>query len=85
MTISVEVPTKLAASLGPEASRISREALGLEALREGLWTESELAEFLGLSRLELDRFLKDRQIYVDYTWEEFERDNRSFWNSDPRT
>ncbi len=81
MTISVDVPSTLAANLGPEASRIFREGLGVAALREGFWTEAEVGEFLGLSRFELDQFLEDRQVYVDCTWEEFERDNRSFWRS----
>lgn len=36
MTVIVEIPEDLARRLGPEASRMSREALGLEAHRKGL-------------------------------------------------
>jgi predicted transcriptional regulator len=44
MTVTLEIPEELARRLGPEATRMSREALALEALRQGLWTEAELAK-----------------------------------------
>ena len=74
MTLTLEIPEELARHLGPEAARMSREALGLEALRQGLWTEAELGRFLGLSRMALDRFLKDHGIDLAYTWDDLERE-----------
>ena len=74
MTVTLEIPEELARQLGPEAARMSREALGLEAHRQGLWTEAELARFLGLSRMALDRFLKDHGIDLAYTWDDLERE-----------
>ena len=74
MTLTLQIPEELAERLGPEAQRLSREALALEALRQGLWTESELGRFLGLSRMALDRFLKDHGIELAYTWEDLERE-----------
>ena len=70
MTLTLEIPEELAQRLGPEAARLSREALGLEAHRQGLWTEAELGRFLGLSRFALDQFLKDHGVELAYTWED---------------
>lgn len=74
MTVTLEIPEELALRLGPQAARISREALGLEALRQGLWTEADLARFLGLSCIALDQFLKDRGVDLAYTWADLEHE-----------
>ena len=52
------------------------EALVLEAHRQGLCTEAELGQFLGLTRLSLDRFLKDHGIDLAYTWEDLEQERK---------
>jgi predicted HTH domain antitoxin len=74
MIVTLEIPEELAQRLGPEAERMSREALGLEAHRQGLWTEAELGRFLGLARIALDQFLKDRGVELDYSWDDLERE-----------
>jgi Uncharacterised protein family (UPF0175) len=74
VTLTLEIPEELAHRLGPEAARMSREALGLAALNQGLWTEAELGKFLGLSRLGLDQFLKDHGVELAYTWDDLERE-----------
>ena len=74
MTVTLEIPDELAQRLGPEATRMSREALALEAHRQGSWTEAELGTFLGLKRLALDQFLKDHGVEINYTWEDLERE-----------
>ena len=74
MTVTLEIPEELAQRLGPQTARMSREAIGLEAHRQGLWTEAELGRFLGLSRFALDQFLKDRGVEVAYCWEDVERE-----------
>lgn len=76
MTVTLEIPEELAQRLGPEALRMSCEALGLEAHRQGLWTEAELGRFLGLTRLALDRFLKDHGVDLAYTWDDLERERK---------
>ncbi len=53
---------------------MSREALGLQAHRQGLWTEAELGRFLGLTRIALDQFLKDRGVELAYCWDDLERE-----------
>jgi hypothetical protein len=74
MTVTLEIPEELAKRLGAQALRMSREALGLEAHRQGLWTEAELGRFLGLSRVALDQFLKDHGVELSYSWEDLERE-----------
>jgi hypothetical protein len=74
MTVTLEIPEELARRLGPRAVRMSREALALEAHRQGLWTEAELRQFLGLSRVALDQFLKDHGVELAYSWEDLERE-----------
>lgn len=74
MKVTLDIPEELALRLRPEAAQMSREALGLEALRQGLWTEPELGRFLGLSRFALDQFLKDHGVELPYTWEDLERE-----------
>ena len=74
MTVTLEIPEELAHRLGPQAARMSREALGLEAHRQGLWTEAELGRFLGLTRVALDQFLKDHGIELSYSWQDLERE-----------
>lgn len=76
MTVTLEIPEELARRLGPEAARMSREALGLEAVRQGLWTEAELGRFLELSRAGLDQFLKDHGVEIIYTWDDLERERK---------
>lgn len=76
VTVTVEIPEELAQRLGQQASRMSREALGLEAHRQGLWNEADLGRFLGLSRLEVDQFLKDHGVELEYTWDDLERDRQ---------
>jgi hypothetical protein len=74
MTVTLEIPEELAQRLGPQAVRMSREALGLEAHRQGLWTEAELGRFLGVTRVALDQFLKDHGVELSYSWEDLERE-----------
>lgn len=74
MTVLLEIPEELAQRLGDGAAQMSREALGLEAHRQGLWTAAELGSFLGLSRLALDQFLKDHGVELPYSWDDLERE-----------
>lgn len=77
MTVTVDIPRELAERLGPDAERMSREALALEAHRQGLWTEADVGRFLGLSRIARDQFLKDHGVELAYTWEDLELDRKA--------
>lgn len=75
MQFSVDIPDDLARRVmaaGGDVSRQVLEALALEALRAGRITEPELAQALGLGRLQLDGFLKAHGIYQEYTLQDFE-------------
>ena len=51
--------------------------VALEELRAGQITEPQLRRMLGLSRIQLDGFLKSHGIYQDYTLEDFEAERQA--------
>ncbi len=84
MIVTLEIPEELGQRLGAQAQQLSREALGLEAHRFGLWTEGELGQFLGKTRLALDLFLKEHGVELAYSWKDLERErvlNRGLANA----
>jgi hypothetical protein len=75
MQFTLDIPDDLARRViaaGGDVSRQAIEALALEELRAGRITEPELADALGLGRLQLDGFLKAHGVYQEYTLEDFE-------------
>jgi chromosome segregation and condensation protein ScpB len=69
MQITIEVPDELAERLlGNEHSPLSRqvlEVLAVEAYKADRLTSAEVGRILGLSRWEVDAFLKQHQAYLD--------------------
>ena len=54
------------------------EALATEAYREGKISHSQLRRLLGLqTRTDVDAFLKDRGVELEYTAEDLERDRET--------
>lgn len=77
MTITVEIPDELAHQIlreGQDPSRQVLEDIVLEAYRAHRLTEHELATVLGLDRYALDGFLKRRQIWLEYSMEDWDRE-----------
>src|SRR3954471_18819234 len=78
MTITVDVPEEVASYLSEQGQDVSRAALELillEAYREHKITTAQLRRLLGFeSRYELDGFLKRRQVWLDYTIEDLDRE-----------
>jgi uncharacterized protein YgbK (DUF1537 family) len=75
MQFTVDIPDDLARRViaaGGDVSRQALEALALEELRAGRMTEPELAQALGLGRLQLEGFLKAHGVYQEYTLQDFE-------------
>jgi predicted HTH domain antitoxin len=73
MKITVELPDDVAKHADP--GREALEALAIEGYRSGTLTHYQAGQLLGLSRFELDRFLKDRNIYEHaYDVEDLDRD-----------
>jgi hypothetical protein len=77
----LNLPDELSAALcsaGQELSRAALEAIALEAYRERRLTTAQLRRILGFeTRYELDGFLKQHEVWLDYTWEDLERDRET--------
>jgi hypothetical protein len=81
MEISITVPDDIARQLGrrwEDLPRRTLEALVAGAYREGVITGPQAQQLLGLdSRMELDAFLKEAGIFLDYTEEDLAADIRA--------
>jgi predicted HTH domain antitoxin len=76
MQITVELPDDIAQqlSVGQDLSRALLEGIVVEGCRTHRLSDHQAAELLGLSRYELDGFLKEHCVFLDYSLEEFERE-----------
>jgi len=78
MTITVEIPDEFASRIVPEGQEPARKALedmAVEAYRAHRLTGAQLRRLLGIpSRYELDGFLKERGVWLEYTVEDFRRE-----------
>jgi hypothetical protein len=76
MTVTVEIPDAVVASLLPEGVDPARKLLedaAAQAYRDGKIATKGLREALGLEWFEVDPFLLKYQIY-DYTIEDYRKD-----------
>lgn len=78
MQITLELPGEIAQQLsqGQDLSRSALEALVAESCREHRLSDHQAAQILGLSRDQLDAFLKARGVFYDYTVEDPMTDRR---------
>ncbi len=77
MDVTVQIPDDIGSRLaatGTDLARRALESFALEELKSGHITEPELGRILGLSRLEIDGFLKSHGVFDDYTLEDFEKE-----------
>ena len=77
MQFTVELPDELAQHILPQGvdpSRTALEDMAVEAYRNRRLTDTQLAGLLGMTRLDLDGFLKRREVWLDYSVEDLERD-----------
>jgi predicted HTH domain antitoxin len=73
MQFTVELPDDLAAQLIPDGcdpSRAALEDIAIEAFRAKRLSEHQLATVLGMDRYTLDGFLKQREVWYDYSIED---------------
>lgn len=81
MQISLDLPDELASALAapvPDLPRAAFEAIALEAYREHKLTTAQLRRILGFeTRYELDGFLKQHEVWLDYTWQDLEQDRET--------
>jgi hypothetical protein len=83
MRVTFDIPAEFAGPLGippdSDCSRAALEALALDALRRDRITEAELGRILGITdRYARDGFLKEHGVYLDYIWEDLERERAAF-------
>jgi hypothetical protein len=78
MTITVEIPDRLAEALAPQGGDLSRavlEAMALEGYRADRLSEYEVQQLLGFeSRMDVHGFLKEHGVYLNYTVEDAKHD-----------
>jgi len=63
---------------GKDLSRTALEALALDAYRTELLSESQVLRMLGFeTRMEVHAFLKEHGVYLNYSFEDLERDRET--------
>jgi predicted HTH domain antitoxin len=78
---TILLPDELLAAFsaqGKDLSRAALEALALEAYRTRKISAAQLRRLLGLpTRMEVDAFLKDHGVELEYSLEDLERDRET--------
>jgi hypothetical protein len=78
MTVTVEIPDRVAEVLAPQGGDLSRavlEAVALEGYRRDLLTEAAVRRLLGFdTRMEVHAFLKQHGVYLNYGTEDAKHD-----------
>ena len=81
MDVIIHIPKgieeQLEAAFGRDLARAAREALALEGYRTERLSLGQVAELLGVSTIEADQFLKERQVPLLYTVDDLERDREA--------
>ena len=79
--VTLDIPDDLLAALetpGQELSRGVFEAVVLEAYQERKLSTAQLRRLLGFETgYELDGFLKTRQVWLEYSFEDLKRDREA--------
>lgn len=85
MPVTFELPNRIERNLRLQLGDLdlaAKEAALVELYRQGTLTHHELAESLGLSRIETDGVLKKHNVTEDLiTVEEFERQAEELWRA----
>lgn len=78
MNVTVEIPDDLASRLtaaGGDLSRRTLEALAADEYRQGRLNKPDLRRLLGFTTSDqIDTFLKAHEVWIDYTFEDLERE-----------
>ncbi len=79
--VTIDLPDELVEALsstGQDLPRAALQALLTEAYREEKISHSQLGRLLGFATpIEVDAFLKDRGVELEYTGEDLERDRET--------
>jgi predicted HTH domain antitoxin len=81
MDIVIPIPDgielQLEAAFGRDLAQAAREALAIEGYRTERLSLGQVAELLCVSTTEADRFLKERDVPLPYTFEDVFRDREA--------
>ena len=81
MDVIIHIPKgieeQLEAAFGHDLAQAAHEALTVEGYRTERLSLGQAAEFLGVSTMEADRFLKERQVPLPYSVDDLERDRNA--------
>jgi Uncharacterised protein family (UPF0175) len=84
--VTIDLPDELIAALSPKGQDLPRaalEALLTEAYREQKISHAQLGRLLGFATpMDVDAFLKDRGVELEYTTEDLERDRETLKHLD---
>jgi predicted HTH domain antitoxin len=77
MQITLEMPDEIALDR-QDLPRALLEGFALEGYRSGSLTEEQVRKLLGYrTRMQVDGFLKEHGVYLDYTLEDLDRDTKT--------
>jgi len=81
MQITLELPDDVAKGLEAQVKNLPRavlESFALEGYRSGKLTEEQVRRIVGFgTRLQVDGFLKEHGVYLDYTLEHVDRETET--------
>jgi len=82
MQVTIELPDdvaeRLAANNGADVRRAVLEKVALEGYRSGELSYAQVRHLLGFEhRLDLEAFLKEHGVYLDYTVEDLDQDRET--------
>ncbi len=79
--LTIDLPENLSAALttpGKDLSRAAFEAIALESYRERKLSTAQLRQLLGFeTRYELDGFLKEHEVWLEYSESDLEQDRET--------
>ena len=81
MQITLELPDDVARGLEAQVKNLPRallESFALQGYRSGKLTEEQVRKILGYgTRMQVDGFLKEHGVYLDYTLEDLDRETET--------
>jgi len=81
MQITLELPDDVAQGLEAQVKNLPRallESFAVEGYRSGKLTEEQVRRILGFgTRMQVDGFLKDHGVYLEYTLEDLDRETET--------
>jgi predicted HTH domain antitoxin len=83
MTLTLDIPDEIAASIsgaGRNLSRAALEALAVESYGRGELSQAQVGRLLGLSRVQTEDFLAERLALYDYDPTELRREMETLSN-----